>query len=592
MSNATLTVGGSNPVVTRLEVLEQLSILTAEAITALLRWLAPAVAAAAPELRTLLADPALRRLQVPLGTDPAGSTVLLDLAEVGAGGHGPHGLLVGATGSGKSVLLRTIVTGLAARHAVRDLQLLLFDYKGGAAFDGLAGLPHVAGVVTNLSADAGLPARVGISLEAELERRQRLLRDAGADSRDTLVEAGGELATLVVVVDEAGELLGAEPQLAEVLGRIGRVGRSLGVHLLVSTQRFDQGRLRSLDAHLRYRVCLRTFTAEDSRATLGSTAAHELPGRPGVGFLSVDGQLRRLDVLGPPDDPGTLVAPSSDRARPVWLPPLPRLLHQRELSSHDHLVVLGMLDEPARQAQPPLLIDLTGAGGHIAVAGGPRSGVSTALAAVVCGVAARCSPSELQVHVLDLAGGLGALRGLPHVGTVVGLHEPVLAAQVVAAVQRELASRAAAPGQHPRLLLVVDGAGLLRGDASDVEPGLAEIAARGLPHDVHLLLGTRRWADVRLGLLDAAGTGWSFGSGIRPRAWSAGQQPQRFRWASPDGACAPTARPCRWRYPTRRPSRLPRAGAGPVSTRRASGHFPPASSSPRRPAGTAPSSLA
>ena len=172
-----------------------------------------------------------------------------------------HGIMVGATGSGKSEFLRSITAALAARHDPGLLNLLLVDFKGGAAFAGLEPLPHVAGLVTNLAEEPDLIARVKAALAGELERRQRLLRDAGdlssiseyhrrlgppasARTAKERTIAPLPLPYLVVIVDEFGELLEAEPGFADIFNAIGRMGRSLGVHLLLATQRLDEGRVR------------------------------------------------------------------------------------------------------------------------------------------------------------------------------------------------------------------------------------------------------------------------------------------------------------------------------------------------------------
>jgi S-DNA-T family DNA segregation ATPase FtsK/SpoIIIE len=116
---------------------------------------------------------------VPIGVDSNGQPVLLDLKESAHGGMGPHGICVGATGSGKSELLRTLVTALSLTHAPEDLTMVLVDYKGGAAFAPCAGLPHVAGVIDNLADDAQLTERARTSITGELVRRQLLLKQAG-----------------------------------------------------------------------------------------------------------------------------------------------------------------------------------------------------------------------------------------------------------------------------------------------------------------------------------------------------------------------------------------------------------------------------
>ncbi|HEY1618042.1 MAG TPA: type VII secretion protein EccCa, partial [Streptosporangiaceae bacterium] len=240
-------------------------------------------------------------LAVPIGRREDGGPLLLDLKEAAAGGMGPHGMLVGATGSGKSELLRSLTAAMAARHDPALVNMLLIDFKGGAAFAELAALPHVAGLVTNLADDLSLVDRVQLALAGELARRQEALRLAGnlgSIAEYQAARARGldlpPLPYLLVVVDEFGELLAARPEFLDTFLTLARLGRSLGVHLLLATQRLDEGRIRGLEPHLRYRLCLRTFTAEESRAVLGSPAAFELPSLPGLGYLKVDTELTRF----------------------------------------------------------------------------------------------------------------------------------------------------------------------------------------------------------------------------------------------------------------------------------------------------------
>ena len=247
--------------------------------------------------RTWRARPRADRLRVPIGVGEDGTPVLLDLKEAAQEGMGPHGLCVGATGSGKSELLRTLVLGLAVTHSSETLNFVLADFKGGATFAGMAPLPHVAAVITNLADDLSLVDRMGDSIRGELNRRQELLRDAGnyANVHDYerarlagAVVAGVPLRpvpSLVLVIDEFSELLTAMPDFIEMFVQIGRIGRSLGVHLLLASQRLEEGRLRGLETYLSYRVGLRTFSAAESRAALGVPDAYQLPNVPGSGYL-------------------------------------------------------------------------------------------------------------------------------------------------------------------------------------------------------------------------------------------------------------------------------------------------------------------
>ncbi|SCL20949.1 DNA segregation ATPase FtsK/SpoIIIE, S-DNA-T family [Micromonospora pallida] len=235
------------------------------------------------------------RLRIPIGVDPDGRPVDLDLKESAEGGMGPHGLVIGATGSGKSELLRTLVTGLAATHSSETLNLALIDFKGGATFAGMTGLPHTCAVITNLAADLTLVDRMADALRGELVRRQELLRAAGnyASVRDyERARTDGAplqpLPSLLVIIDEFSELLSSRPEFIDLFVMIGRLGRSLGVHLMLASQRLEEGRLRGLDSHLSYRIGLRTFSAAESRAVLGVSDAYELPPVPGSAYLKWD----------------------------------------------------------------------------------------------------------------------------------------------------------------------------------------------------------------------------------------------------------------------------------------------------------------
>jgi S-DNA-T family DNA segregation ATPase FtsK/SpoIIIE len=236
-------------------------------------------------------------LRVPIGVGADGRPEILDLKESALGGMGPHGLLIGATGSGKSELLRSLVTALALTHPPDVLNFALVDFKGGAAFAGLAELPHVAGMITNLADDLTMVDRMRSALFGEQQRRQRLLREVG--NLDNVREyqrrrAAGQLGDaeplpyLLVVVDEFGELLANRPDFLDLFVAIGRVGRSLGMHLLLASQRLDEGRLRGLDSHLSYRIALRTFSSSESHAVLGTPDAYHLPAVPGSAYLKVD----------------------------------------------------------------------------------------------------------------------------------------------------------------------------------------------------------------------------------------------------------------------------------------------------------------
>ena len=241
---------------------------------------------------------------VPIGVAEDGTPVQLDINEAARNGMGPHGLCVGATGSGKSELLRTLALGMITSHPPDVLNLILVDFKGGATFLGLERARHVGAVITNLADEAHLVSRMNDALAGEMNRRQELLRAAGGFANLAEYRRAGSrgaelppMPTLFILVDEFSELLSQHPDFAELFVAIGRLGRSLGMHLLLASQRLDEGRLRGLETHLSYRICLKTFSAGESRAVLGVPDAYHLPSTPGAAYLkSASGELVRFQT--------------------------------------------------------------------------------------------------------------------------------------------------------------------------------------------------------------------------------------------------------------------------------------------------------
>ncbi|MFJ4184388.1 type VII secretion protein EccCa [Kitasatospora sp. NPDC089509] len=552
--------------------------------------------------------PAEQRLRVPLGLGSDGTPVDLDIKESAQGGMGPHGLLIGATGSGKSELLRTLVLALALTHSSETLNFVLVDFKGGATFLGLDALPHTSAVITNLADEAALVDRMRDALHGEMMRRQELLRSAGNYTSLLDYEAArasgvqlDPLPTLFVVVDEFSELLAAHRDFMELFIMIGRLGRSLGVHLLLASQRLDEGRMHALESHLSYRIGLRTFSAMESRGVLGVPDAYHLPSQPGNGILRSDistltrfkaayvsgpyrqqrpsparqaamaGQVvaygteyvapRQQPVAAEPEplaeEPtASLLELAAERltdagppAYRVWLPPLdvPPTLDELlpPLAPHpEHglttegwpqrgalSVPIGVVDRPFQQMRDLLTADLSGAGGHVGIAGGPQSGKSNLLRALITGLALTHSPREVQFYCLDFGGGgLSALRGLPHVGGVTGRHDPERVGRTIAEINGIIARREQsfarlgldsaasfrrrraagdpelADDPHGDVFLVVDGWNTLRQEFGELVQVLGLIAGRGLNYGVHLVVTATRWAEVTSALRDQLGT--------------------------------------------------------------------------------------
>ncbi|MEV5543061.1 type VII secretion protein EccCa [Saccharopolyspora shandongensis] len=553
------------------------------------------------------------RLQVPIGVTEDGEVVDLDLKESAQGGMGPHGMLIGATGSGKSELLRTLVTGLAATHSSEILNLVLVDFKGGATFLGMEKLPHTSAMITNLADELPLVDRMQDALNGEMVRRQELLRESGFSSAFEYEKAragGAQLVpfpSLLIVVDEFSELLSSKPEFMDLFVSIGRLGRSLGVHLLLASQRLEEGRIHRVEGHLSYRIGLRTFSSMESRAVIGVTKAYELPSEPGNGYLKIDTttlvRFKGAYVSGPcppsegPAAPTTenrafaevvpfrtqlrpsqqIITPadaepeteqperqerevgddspalseviierlegSGPPARQVWLPPLaeapsldsllptvvPDSVRGMTVSARSMMrVPVGVVDRPYEQRRDLLIADLTGADGHVGVAGAPQSGKSTLLRTLMLGLALTSTPDEVQFYCLDFGGGgLMSVSGMPHVGSVATRMEHDRVVRTIAELDQLLERREAMFAEHGfesitaylaarargeiedpygHVFLVVDGWFTVKQDFDDVERRIGELASRGLSFGIHVVLSATRWSEIRPWLRDLLGT--------------------------------------------------------------------------------------
>jgi S-DNA-T family DNA segregation ATPase FtsK/SpoIIIE len=319
------------------------------------------------------------------GREPSGLPATFSVAGAGAltidlVESGPHAVVTGTTGSGKSELLISWVLGMAARSSPRSVNFLLVDFKGGTAFRRLATLPHTVGVVTDLGHGEALRALK--SLRAELRRREaELARVRASDVRD----AGGALARLVIVVDEAAAMLAAFPDLAALFVDIAARGRALGVHLILGTQRATGVLSDALIANCALRVSLRLASDSDSVALLGTDAAARLPhGIPGRLVVSRHGAtvVAQAATVAPGDIEVVAARHAgSGRSRAPWLPALPETIPLAAFGTPARgAVVLGARDDPDRQAQHGVVYRPQDA--HLLVLGTRGSGKTAVLDAI------------------------------------------------------------------------------------------------------------------------------------------------------------------------------------------------------------------
>lgn len=359
-------------------------VLTAPEPLALREVLAELPAKKEGVFRSLIAPVGRRRID--------GRAIPVDLVA-----DGPHAVVVGTTGSGKSELLITWVSALASRHSPAELTFLLADFKGGTAFDRLAVLPHVTGVITDLEPSTAL--RAVESLGAEMRRRERELAECGArDVGDT------DIARLVIVVDEFAALVNEQPELHSVFADIAARGRALGMHLILGTQRHSGVIRDALLANCPLRVALRLQDPIDSRALLGTEDAAMIPGGTagrGSAYLLRAGDQEPVAVQIALSDDATIsgVAARWDgapHAAGPWLPPLPAALSLSALSGAPQTlpegrdsVILGLADEPRHQRQSTSQIR---SGDTLLAVGGSRMGKSALIDLV-----AQQRPSALRI---------------------------------------------------------------------------------------------------------------------------------------------------------------------------------------------------
>lgn len=428
----------------------------------------------------------LRALVGSAGVEP----MYLDLRE-----HGPHALVGGTTGAGKSEFLQSWVLGMAAAHSPDRLAFLFVDYKGGAAFADCVQLPHTVGLVTDLSPH--LVRRALTSLRAELHHRELLLNKKKAKDLVSLERAGDPDAppSLVIIVDEFAALVTEVPEFVDGVVDVAQRGRSLGLHLVLATQR-PAGVIRdNLRANTTLRIALRMADEDDSADVLGvKDAAHfptSIPGRAaaktgpgritrfqaayaggwttqGRGDLPVEITEMRFGTgdsweaplpvgepeaeLGPTDiarTVATITAAARQAQVPAprkpWLPELATTYNLAKLPNPrtDALLLLGVRDDPARQDQPTVFFE-PDRDGNMAILGTGGSGKSSALRTIAVAAAVTVRGGPVRVYCLDFgSNGLRPLEGLPHVGAVVRGEDEERLGRVMRLLRDTVAERSA-----------------------------------------------------------------------------------------------------------------------------------------------------
>jgi S-DNA-T family DNA segregation ATPase FtsK/SpoIIIE len=475
-----------------------------------------------------------------------------DLFTVDLDDDGPHGLIAGTTGSGKSELLRTLVTSMAVGTSPEQLTFALVDYKGGGALDECARLPHVVGLVTDL--DEQLGERALRCLEAELRHREHALRAVGLGHvrdyqrlRDTERPDLEPMPRLVVLIDEFATLVKALPDFVDSLVSIAQRGRSLGMHLIMATQRPAGSVNDAIKNNVKLRIALRLESSSDSidvvddpaSAGIGSRqwgrAYYRLSARevlPVQTALST-GVTPATAVTSPvsvrpfalgfpdPDERGTADPGATDLARLVaavgeandmagyarprrpWPQPLPPLIGLADLppqavrglggetADETALPAVALADDPDRQTQYP--VGWSPGAGNLLVYGAVGAGTSTTLISLALAMTASWAPGRLHLYVLDLgAGDLAPLGALPHAGAYIGAAERERQIRLIRTLRRDLEARKSLGAQRTRTLVVIDNLGALLADFDSDAAGmsilddLARVYADGPAVGIHV----------------------------------------------------------------------------------------------------------
>ncbi|GHJ42714.1 cell division protein FtsK [Catellatospora sp. TT07R-123] len=498
-----------------------------------------------------------------------------ELFQIDLDDDGPHGLIAGTTGSGKSELLRTMIAAMAVETDPQHLTFVLVDYKGGGALDECARLPHVVGLVTDL--DEQLGERALRCMEAELRHREHALRDAGVSHvrdyqrlRRTSRPELEPMPRLVVVIDEFATLVKSLPDFVDSLVSIAQRGRSLGMHLIMATQRPAGSVSDAIKNNVKLRIALRLESTGDSLDVIDSPVAAGIGSRQwgrayyrlsaremlpvqtalSTGVTPADSAAAAVTVA-----PFALVAAVRTEAgdeggehdllrivgaartacqtaaitapRRPWPDPLPPLIglgglgpvHRGLLSELAGRPAIALADDPDRQAQYPVGWDPDA--GNLLVYGAVGAGTTTALATLALAAAGAAPPDRQHLYVVDLgAGDLAPLAALPHTGAYIGAAERERQSRLIRLLRRELDARKAGAPQTPWLVLI-DNVGALLADYQ------RDVAGMALADEL-----SRVYADGPAVGVHVAAT--ADRSGSVPNAWGAAtQQKLLLRLADP-----------------------------------------------------------
>lgn len=497
-------------------------------------------------------------LKTPIGVGAGGKLMYLDLHEKA---HGPHGLIAGMTGSGKSEFLYTLILSLAINFHPHEAAILLIDYKGG----GLAGsfekegmrLPHLAGTVTNL--DGSSVKRALISLQSELTRRQRLFKEAGQRNGEGSVDiyryqemvreqlAMEPIPHLFVIADEFAELKTQHPEFMEQLISAARIGRSLGIHLILATQKPSGIVDDQIWSNSRFRICFKVQEKSDSMDVLKTSEAAYLKhagrfymqvgmelcemGQSGWSRCSASRELNRQirashcraversgrtvaaytagDTAGPATRPTQADAvleyladlAVKEKITPIclWQPPLPGVIWMEELAekygvrrntAQKLAPLAGELDDPASQCKRPFFVPLEDSG-NVLLYGRPGSGRKTFLHTLIYSMINQYGSKSLHLYLMDLETvGMHCWLDAPQVGGLIGAGQTEKAHALIEMLKKELVYRQNEEDKQERCRIVtlIHSCELLLENFPELEEELVRLFRSGPRYGIYFVM--------------------------------------------------------------------------------------------------------
>ena len=430
-----------------------------------------------------------KSMSAPLGVSKSG-VVSLDLHDKA---HGPHGLVAGTTGSGKSEILQTYILAMATLFHPYEVGFVIIDFKGGGMVNQFKELPHLLGAITNI--DGKEINRSLKSIKAELQKRQRLFADADVNHIDKYIRKykAGEVSTplphLIIIVDEFAELKAEQPEFMKELISAARIGRSLGVHLILATQKPSGQVNEQIWSNSRFKLCLKVQSQEDSNEVIKSPLAAEIK-EPGRAYLQVgnneifelfqsaysgapektdDSNVKEFTIYGL-NESGRRVPVYSQKKQKsgegsatqldaivkyvhdyceginleklpdICLPSLKTILEYSNDDVGELAVPVGIYDDPDSQLQDSFGINIFSE--NTMIVGSSMTGKTNLLQLVIKGIATNFSPDEVTMYIIDFASMvLKNFEKLNHVGGVVVSNEDEKLKNLFKLLNEEIAMR-------------------------------------------------------------------------------------------------------------------------------------------------------